>query len=330
MLQLQNNTPFAATMMVLPDEQAVDTLYITVKASFAIGAGLTLLDKQAPPQGGDVYWGEPGESSLKYASDVHLGKPATDVVMVGDAYAPRGRQVRQLDVALSAGLVTKRVRVFGDRCWHQGHITAPQPFETMPMIYERAFGGIHLVEERIDSAEPRNPVGTGYGGKRQETEMDGVALPNLEDPMQLIRTYGDQPMPACFGFCSPGWMPRAGHAGTYDEVWKSSRAPYLPVDFDKRFFNAAHPGLIYPGYMQGGEMVSISGMHPGGDIQFEVPRVRFSACVEISGVIHQPELKMETLLLEPNALRMSMVWKGAVPCDKQGLKIGEVTLALRR
>ncbi|VAW59392.1 hypothetical protein MNBD_GAMMA11-1108, partial [hydrothermal vent metagenome] len=83
MLQLKNNTPFAADMALFPDEHGIDTLYLIVKASFKIGQQWTLADKQLPPVAIDEYWGEPEKSSLKSVSDFHIGKPTTDILMQG-------------------------------------------------------------------------------------------------------------------------------------------------------------------------------------------------------------------------------------------------------
>ncbi|MCP4431526.1 MAG: DUF2169 domain-containing protein, partial [Gammaproteobacteria bacterium] len=49
MLQLNNKTPFAATMVLLPDQKGIDTLFVMVKASFNIGPNWTLLTAQIPP-----------------------------------------------------------------------------------------------------------------------------------------------------------------------------------------------------------------------------------------------------------------------------------------
>ena len=83
MLQLKNNTPFSAAIALFPNEQGIETLYTIVKASFRIGQQWTLMDEQAPPQQEDIFWGEPGESSLRLPSDYHPGKAATDVIMIG-------------------------------------------------------------------------------------------------------------------------------------------------------------------------------------------------------------------------------------------------------
>jgi len=330
MLQLTNRSPFAASMAVLPNEEAVDTLYVVVKATFNIGKEFTLAEEQPKPQATDVYWTEPGKSSLKYASDTHIGKSATDIVMLGHACAPQQQEVRELDVSLSVGKVSMTIRVFGDRAWQEGRITAPSAFKTMALVYEKAYGGVHVVNGQIDSAEMRNPVGRGFAGARKPAEMNGVPLPNLEDPKQLIREPTDNPIPVCLGFCAPNWHPRALLAGTYDEAWKKTRAPYLPTDFDKRFLNMAHADLVYPGFLQGGEPVQITSMHPGGTLQFEVPRVKLATRITIAGKEEQPAFNLETLLLEPNQMKVSLVWRAALVCDKQMLKISEVEIGLAR
>src|SRR5690625_5122099 len=107
--------------------------------------------------------------------------------------------------------------------------------------------------------------------------MEGQLLPNLEDPANLIQSVDDCPEPACFGFRAPNWQPRAGFAGTYDQHWQERRAPYLPDDYNSRFCNAAHPDLIYPGYLQGGEPVEITNMHPEGKLKFTLPYLKLVA-----------------------------------------------------
>ena len=328
MLQLENSTPFAAAMTMYPNEAGVDTLFLIVKAGFNIGQKWTLAEEQTPPHNEDKYWGEPDQSSLKFASDFHLGKPATDIVMTGQACAPDGQNVKQLDVSLSVGQVGKTIRVFGDREWHDGRITSPKPFQTMPMVYERAYGGVYKLDGATRSSEERNPVGCGFSGDRPVNDMNGVALPNLEDPANLIQQPLDQPAPSCFAYSSASWQPRASYAGTYDQSWQQQRAPYLPDDFDKRFLNYAHSDLIYPGYLSGGESVKISNMHADGEIQFNLPQVKLVSEVSIDNSIQSPSFSMETLVLEPNRLQLSMVWRASMSCDKKFLKIKQAKIRM--
>jgi hypothetical protein len=98
MLQLKNSSPFDAAIAVFPDESGIDTIYIVVKGTFQLGAKLTLAEEQLPPTQADEYWGEPGASSLKYASDMHLCKPSTDVALVGHAWPMDKPKVERLDV----------------------------------------------------------------------------------------------------------------------------------------------------------------------------------------------------------------------------------------
>jgi len=330
MLQLKNSTPFAASMALFPNEHGIDTLYLMVKASFKIGSQWTLLDEQTPLLEADEYWGEPNNSSIKYASDFHIGKPVTDIIMLGNACSPSAEPVKQLDVSLEVGKVNKTIRVFGNRFWKNGQISAAEPFQTMPLVYEKAFGGSHIVDDNEHLLEEKNPVGSGFSGKRSISEMNDMPLPNLEDPQMLIQQHTDQPEPACFAASSPTWKPRVDFVGTYDEAWQTQRAPYLPKDFDKRFFNTAHKNLIYPGYLEGGEQVRITNMHAAGDMQFNLPQIKLLSQVEMNNRRENPAFNLETLLLEPNQLKLCMVWRAALPCDKQALKIKDITISLSR
>ena len=125
-----------------------------------------------------------------------LIKPSTDIVMVGEACATDKRPVTQLDVSLAVADLRKTIRVFGDRRWDAGllglHMTPPIPFESMPLIYERAFGGFHEVSPEKTLYEPRNPIGTGFKGKRSNKEFTDTMLPNLEDPADLIKKIRGQ------------------------------------------------------------------------------------------------------------------------------------------
>ena len=159
MLQLKNGTPFQANIAVFPNEQGIDTLYVVLKATFTVGKTVELAEKQRPVVLSDEYWEEPGKSSLKYASEAHLTKPSTDVVLLGEACAPGKRSVAQLDVTVAVADKKKTIRVLGDRLWAKGffgmRITDAIPFETMPLVYERAFGGLHEVDpERIEERFP--------------------------------------------------------------------------------------------------------------------------------------------------------------------------------
>ena len=330
MLQLKNHTPYEAAIAVFPNEQAVDSLYIMLKATFSVQERISVAPEQVPIVMADEYWGEPGHSSLKYASEYHLLKPATDIVLVGEACAPDRQAIQALDVQLSVAQYQKTVRVFGERRWITGmiglDISRPAPFESMPLVYERAYGGVHEPDDEKTpiSYEATNPVGVGYLGNRKPKEMKGLPLPNLEDPTQLIKKPTDRPAPACVGFVAPAWEPRLHYAGTYDDQWSKKRAPYLPEDFDSRFFNAASNGLVCQSYLKGGEPVVVTNMSPDGPLQFNLPVVVLEAMVRIAGEEQTPPLNLETVLIEPNERRFTMLWRAMAVCGKHPLKAEEI------
>ncbi len=329
MLQLKNSTPFKTAMAVLPDEDGIDTLYAVIKATFSTTPAPEVAEEQIAPVLADDYWGEPGASSLKYASEMHLCKPSTDVVLAGQAWSENDRRVEELDVVVAVAEREQRVRVFGDRQWREGgSISPPKPFKSIPLVYERAYGGIVEGDEKL-LAEERNPVGIGFAGGRSAEEIVGSALPNLEDPGQLLTTVGTEVAPAGFGFVAASWLPRREYAGTYDEAWQKSRAPYLPEDFDSRFFNAAHPSLVFDRFLEGGEPIRLVHASPAGRMRFELPKCEFDLKVRIAGVEEQPRPNLETVLLEPDDEKLMMTWRASVRCDKKAMKIEEVAIGLR-
>jgi hypothetical protein len=331
MLQLDNKTPFAAVFAVLPDRTGIDTLYVVVKASVNLRPKLALAPAQTPPSLVDEYYEDPATSSLKQYSDLHLGKPGTDVLLMGCARTPRDQPAEGVMVSLSVAERRKEVLVMGDRTWlRNGTPSAPQPFDAIPLVWERAFGGTDALDPEHILAEERNPIGVGFRGKQDAERMVGQPVPNLEDATALISHWDDTPPPACFAPIAPSWLPRRVYAGTYDETWQQTRAPYLPADFDPRFFQCAPAEMCFDRYLQGGEQVHIRGAAEDGPIAFTVPTVRPIVEVKVAGRLEEPWAELETLLIEPDENRASITWRAALPCDRQVLKVEKIVINLRR
>lgn len=330
MLQLKNLSPFAPAIAVFPNAEGVDTLYVVVKGTFTLTPSVTIAERQLPPQRSDEYWGEPGRSSLKYASELHLGKPGTDVALVGSARSATG-PVEQMLVTLGVGARTKSVRVFGDRVWSfLGSPSAPQPFEVMPLVWERAFGGTLTLEDGRTLAEERNPVGVGFAGPRSSADSVGHKLPNLEDPLQPLSSATERVPPAGFGFVAPSWMPRRGWAGTYDRAWQKRRAPYLPRDFAARFFQCATPDLIFDEPLVGGEPVLLAGVSEAPALRLVLPRCELRVAVRVAGRQVEPSPRLETVLFEPDEHRFTLTWRAEHVCDKEVLRVDQVLVELLR
>jgi len=324
MLQLENHTPFQAGIALLPDRMGIDTLYVMVKATLTLQPSLSLAPEQVPLAMADEYHGDPAASSLRLASEMHIGKPGTDVLVVGHARPPGERPVTRMTVTLAVAERRRDLLVTGDRHWEaNGAPSQPLPFESMPLVWERAFGGQHVLADRV-LAEERNPVGCGFAGERTPEEMRDLPVPNLEDAASPIAQLGQPSTPVCLAPVAPAWLPRRGFAGTYDETWQRTRAPYLPDDFDARFLQCAGADFAFDRYLSGGEPVELAGMTAESPITFVVPASPLSVEVIIAGSPQQPMANLETLLLEPDANRLCMTWRASVPCDRQALQVENI------
>jgi hypothetical protein len=324
-LQLENQTPFKAAIAVLPDHAGIDTLYVVIKATVALAPRLSLADVQLPPALADEYHGDPAASSLRASSDLHIGKPGTDVLLIGSAHAPNGRPARAVEVAMAVADRRKRILVVGDRVWRSGRPSDPQPFESMPLRWERAFGGVQRNGDQV-LAEERNPVGRGFPGGRTADQMEGQLLPNLEDPAAPLEQPGQTPVPVCLAPVAPSWLPRRRFAGTYDADWQRRRAPYLPDDFDRRFLQCAAPEFAFDRYLPPGTPVQVTGATPDGPIAFAIPDARLTVAVTVAGTTEHPRANLETLTVEPDENRACFTWRAALPCDRRTLKVQKIVV----
>lgn len=326
---IENLTPFTFEPLFLADEEMRPLLVPVVKATFEISphGKLTPAEEQEPLQMAGKRWDDSDESSDRYEPEAAFFKPATDVVLVGHAHALE-RNTRELLVALKVGALQKGVKVIGDRVWFKSMgsiaMTKPAPFERIPLRYERAFGGWD--RSHPDAAkhtfEPRNPVGTGFRAAGSRFE-EGVRLPNLEEPTQLVEDWGDTPPPAGFGFIGPNWQPRAAFAGTYDAAWEKSRKPLLPKDFDRRFLNAASPGLIAPGYLLGNEPVVIANATPEGRLSFQLPGVPPPRVQVVRADLPDAAitLQLDTVILDTDVMRLFLLWRGHLVLKREPLEV---------
>lgn len=332
MWQVDNQTPFAAERGWVRDRNGAEIWLVAVKATFDIKAdGTTEVSKQQPPVlRMPEYHGEPGKSSIKYDADLVLTKRATDVIVVGHACAPAGTAVTQLDAGFRVGPIQKVLRVFGDRTWGAFGSTAPQPFEKMPLVYERALGGIDLKSKSPEKDwEWRNPVGTGFAVSGRNAT--GLKLPNIEDPTNLISSWADRPAPAGFGVIAGHWQPRVALAGTYDDHWMQTRQPLLAEDLDDRFFQGAPADQQTPEFLRGGEPVALLRLTPVGDLRFLLPKLYFgfeTRFYDGSREIHKTR-KLHTVILEPDFPRVSIVWHTVLPCHFKVQKLERTIVTLK-
>jgi hypothetical protein len=335
MFQINNHTPFQAELHPAIDLHGRDFLIVIIKGSYLLSPAsnkLNLAMEQVEVQHNDEYYQEAGKSSIKFPSDLALGKPATDVILNGHAYAPGLKPVSQCDVTLSVGDSHHTLRIFGDRVWQQRanswSISSPEDFERMPLQYEYAYGGFDQSAdkeaEKID-CDNFNPCGKGFYPLKGQP-FDGLALPNIEDPLTLISNIHDRPKPSGFGAIARDWHPRLAQAGTYDSEWQENRMPLLPTDFDLGFFNAAHPELRFAPHLLGNESVNIFNACESGHQSFNLPGERLFVVAHIRGQDKTLVTELDTVIIQPDERLVTMTWRCAISCSGKLLYVDYVDI----
>ncbi len=260
-MSFANETRFAALPVPLMDALGRDVLVTIVKGTFSVEAhgAPVRAEPQVPVRLTDeLYDPDAPTSSLLFPSDVCFEKRGTDLVVVGDAFAPE--PVKYVDVAVQ---LRKQVtlRVHGTRVFYEGPrgatIGEAQPFTRMPVAYELAYGGM---SDDLSAVELRNPSGVGVAAR--DKDLVGRRAPQIEDPARPHHSALDRHPPVGFGAIMTHWSPRREYAGTFDERWRAERMPLLPEDFDVRFGNVAHPSLQLDPCVEPGERLAVVGMSP--------------------------------------------------------------------
>jgi hypothetical protein len=320
---LINATPLAAGYTMATDKTGREWLVVVAKGTYDFPDDVDrlpqLLNEQVPLVMTDVFTAEPGTSALRYEIDFAPRKPRCDVLLNGSCYAPGGHAATRVQVGLRVGSLVKSFEVVGRRVWIPGvlHADASQPesFTVMPISYNNAFGG---VDKPSDSPEAHrwylaNHVGVGYHPSSTGHALRGKPLPNTEEIERPVSrpTVGYRPM--AFGPVGRSWHPRIKWAGTYDQTWLEERAPFLPDDFDERYFQSAAEDQQMD-YLSGGEEVVLLNLTPQGRSAFRLPPggVRVEVFYKNDDWTRL-ESVVDTLVLEPDLGRLMLTARARLP-----------------
>lgn len=179
-MELHNLTPFDVLRFGALDVHDEEHHVVAIKALYRLvrGAGegsppwndLTHGCELAPPDDAgklhlhDVYEGEPNASSVRAESDIAPCKPRCDVIVRATAWAPEGRPVERWTASLcvtappDTTLVDKQIDVCGPRWFERSRgrwsLTRPEQAASVPVRWERAFGGRSLVPGRRPRPRP--------------------------------------------------------------------------------------------------------------------------------------------------------------------------------
>jgi hypothetical protein len=238
------------------------------------------------------------------------------------------------------------VRVIGQRrmVFQPGRpplFTPPEPFTEMEIRYDNAYGG----KDKKSLPEgpfhyPRNDMGKGLFLKYQKEIMDGMELPTIEDPADLLTPEGiilnvpeawpRAPMPQGLGWFQRTWYPRAFYAGavppyvetgimTKEEflglIWKDhivlARKNKLP-GFHVRFMQGASPGLSFP-HLKGTETIKLRGLTTEGMLKFTLPGESPTLRLDIGDGFKSLDPVLHTVCIRGEERQVDLVWRGSLP-----------------
>jgi len=328
-----NTTGMAAELTVATDKFGRDYCVVVVKGTFAVDKDgeAHLAEEQEPFVFADAHHGDPGETSIEYECDFAPFKSHCDVLVNGSAYAPQGKAATKVPVGLKIGSLIKTFNVVGDRVWRASTLRAdpgpPEPFVTMPITYDRAFGGCDNFhpDQSKHSAYMANPVGRGYHEQLAAKFVDGTPLPNTEEQKRPVTAPDKTYQPMSFGPLGRGWAPRIKFAGTYDEAWLATRCPLLPEDFDDRYFQSAPQDQQIP-FMQGGEIIRCINMSPEPNFVARIPAMDIPITFKFWNRKSKVRTNLDTVVVEPDRSRILLMWRASIPLGRKIHALREVAV----
>ncbi|HCF2409952.1 TPA: DUF2169 domain-containing protein [Pseudomonas aeruginosa] len=333
-MELLNATPLAAAYNQGLDAAGRESLVVIAKGSFDLpldGREARLLDEQQALLMMDEFFGEPGLSAPRRECDFVPFKPFCDVLVLGSAQAPGGRPVQQLTAGIRVGRVGKALTVHGPRQWEPGLLGAgagvAQPFQRQDISYASAFGGSHASPDNPGFMDcyMANPAGRGWFPRSADTaEIVGTPMPATEKPGEPVDSPHGRFTPMALGPLGRHWQARVGFAGRYDETWLAEQFPFLPADFDERYFQSA-PSDQWTDYLRGGEEVLLLNLTGEERAAFRVPRREVPVTFFLKKGGHETaQARIDTLLVDCDARRVEITWRLRRPLRRNLFEIAQV------
>ncbi len=340
-MELSNVHPVSALLSVsaIPGYDHARAGMLVAKMTYRVVDGVATLETQKPakilvkdtpliwkdPQAGDVLLGElPRDDTLR-------ADPAFEVILLGQAHAPKGVACTQMKVAMSVGAARRELLVTGDRRWEKSvfgqRISAPTPFTTMPLAWSRAFGGQAEIEidheSFVDVCDVRNAAGRGFDPTMQAHGMTKAlkspkpyprfdaarVLPNVEYPQVAVKAWGDNPDPACWATVP---------------TTSSIHGLRIPVEpktpkAGPGLFHRAHPDWVLPQVPPAHTVVTVDGVTPDGRWTFKLPAQQVWLDVVTESREQRVQALPQMLVLLPEERSFQLIFRGffSVPVPLQ-------------
>ncbi|MBW2529334.1 MAG: DUF2169 domain-containing protein, partial [Deltaproteobacteria bacterium] len=277
---------------------------VFVKASFALvpDGAMAPVEPQAIERF-DRYPQNNPIASLEAVCEALPVLPEVDVLLYGHAHAPPGPNgsvtVAQSVARLSllrdgAPLIDKSILVYGDR---RGG-GAPEPFQRIPIGYDRALGGIGFAD---------NPIGVG-------ADPSQSGMPNFVD----LRAPEERV--ACFGPIPPSFPARRQLLGSFGRHQLSQPVVEIPDDLDWRYFQSA-PEEQRIEQLRGDETLLLEGVTEGvATIRTVLPSAQ--ALLRIyprdGGDAAEPiQMRPDLVQINTNRMVCTIVWRASIPLGSE-------------
>lgn len=292
--------PLQVGMLVWRSRAGALALTVVAKATFQLQPGLSALAAtQAPILERDELAGVDPARYVRAPADLIPYKIRADIVLVGQAYAPAGAQLRKLRARLAAFGIDKTIEVWCDRRrTMEGRILEGAPFSRMPIGWDRAMGA-HTNPAGI----PPNAAPDLYG----TTPVPNVAWP--DEPYELSA-------PAGLGPLAPWWpgrrdkLGRRGAAG-WPVTWRGAA---VPDDADDALFQVA-PADQQVARLDLASAIHLENLHPS-----EPELTTRLAHIQIRAHVERPQKSPEPVVLTPDTAWLdadrgacTIAWRGAIP-----------------
>ncbi len=332
-----------------PDGTPILSILAKRTYAFANGGKCAPAGTQLPFHEKDEFYdeGNPMTHPAKCEMDQVAFKPLTDVLLHACAHSTKGTRARTLDVGIQIGGHRKLVRVFGNRkVAIQGMglaFTEPEPFDSIRLDLGNAYGGVDRKSvPGTELAYPKNMVGKGFVLKADPAVIQGLALPNLEDPAKLLtpaniavgkyENWPKWPDPAAFGIFTRNFHPRIKMMGLSKRDYVDAESqrlmaiqaskevgaagqpappPPMPL-LNPECFNAAPAGLKLP-YLTGAEEVKLrylDPVHPA--FAFRLPGDKPKPWIDVGNGRQDLGAVLQTVEIFKESNLCTLLWRGSV------------------
>lgn len=334
--RIANHTPWSHVTFQRGDIDDRRYVVTVVQGIFGLsGRALVPVTKPSPIHLVDTFWGETTRSSVRRPGVIGFREPQSDVTVNAAARSASPRT--EWPVRLKLGKLDSKLLVRGPHHWVPDgdgwRLTEPEPCTSVALVYENAFGGGEFVDDELVE-EPRNPIGTGFLPDGAEDRKPRRA-PQVVAANEPEHVPGERYAPRGWGAIPSYFAPRTEHVGTCDAEWERTQWPRPPKDFDDAFYQAAHPDLIYPGYLRGDESFRLEGVTVSGEpIVGQLPGLVLVMKVHLRGGMSflypavLDHVHLDVLHPDPEEHRAHLTWRGILP-KSQALEAIELAMVHR-